>query len=168
MTICDSPPEPPELRKVESGPTFEVWRMRSSMLRLEWSRAGHIAILRLIVVGHGHAELAGPCIRRWNREIDTSEQLPARAGGGQLGFLVDHCNMPTCDSRFCTELAGWAVEHRARLEPIHLLTRSSLVSMGVAVASLALGEFIKTYTLRTSFDLAVRELERVAKPRSRG
>jgi hypothetical protein len=157
MTICDA--KPPELRKVESGPTFEVWRMRSSTLRLEWLRAGHIAILRLSVVGHGHAEFAGSCIRCWNRVIHTSEQLR---------FLVDVWEMPTCDRRFRIELTEWAVEHRAQLEPIHLLMRPSLVSMGARVANLALGGLINTYTLRASFDLAVKELDRPPKPSRRG
>jgi hypothetical protein len=158
MTICDSPPEPPELRKVESGPTFEVWRMRSSTLRLEWSRAGRVAVVRLTVVGHGHIEFAGPCIRRWEDALRTSERLR---------FLVDFWSMPTYDSPFRIGLTEWTAEHRGRLEPIHMLTRSPLVRMGAQVANLALGGLIKTYTLRTSFDLAVKELDGAPKPSRR-
>ena len=45
-----------------------------------------------------------------------------------------------------------------RLEPIHMFFRSPLVRMGVAVADLALGGFIKTCALRASYDLAVKHL----------
>jgi hypothetical protein len=134
------------LEKVESGSDFEVWRFRSTTLHIEWARPGIIAFT---VVGHGHAEFAAPCLRRWNVGLRKC---------GRLTLLSDLWDMPTYDSGFRLAVTDWCVRNRARLEPSHVLMRSQIVSMGVAVANLALGGLFNVYTLRASYDAAVQKL----------
>jgi hypothetical protein len=124
-------------------------------MHLDGSRKG---IVSLTVVGHGHAELVTPCVRRWNEALRTSERLT---------LLIDFWDMPGYESFFRVGLTEWGLEHRARLEPIHLLARSPLVRMGVSVANLALGGLIKTYALRASYDVAVASLGAHAEPSRR-
>jgi hypothetical protein len=144
--------DPERIQKVESGATFEVWGFRASTARLEWPRPA-LAVLQ--IVGHGHGELAAPILRRWDEGLRKSERLT---------LLCDFWEMPGYESSLRLALTDWSVEHRARLEPIHVLTRSRLVSMGVAVANLALGGLIKVYTLRTNYDLALQKLGVPIKP----
>jgi hypothetical protein len=124
-------------------------------MRLDWSRLDRVTTLRLTVVGHGNAEFAEPCLRCADNVLRTCERLT---------LLVDYWDMPTYDSRFRIALQEWAIRNRARLEPIHILTRSSLVRMGVAVGALVLGDVAKTHALRASFDLAIKQLGAPAKP----
>ncbi len=139
------------LQKVESGPSFEVWRFRSSMLRLDYRRAG---IVEMIVIGHGHVEFTQPCHRRWDEALRKHDRLT---------ILADFWNMPGYDSGFRLGLTDWVARHRTQMDPIHVLTRSQLVSMGVAVANIALGGLIKVHTLKTSYDRVVEGLAATSK-----
>ncbi len=76
----------------------------------------------------------------------------------RLTLISDFWDMPTYDSAFRLALTDWSLKNRARLGPIHMLTRSQVVNMGTAVANIALGGLIKTYTLRADFSLAVQKL----------
>lgn len=152
MDISNPAPTRDALRKVESAPTFEVWSLKSSTMRLDWSRAG---IVVFTVVGYGHAEFGPPCIRRWSDALRTSERLTS---------VTDFWDVSGYDSRLRIELTEWLLERRSRLEPLHLLARSPIVRMGAAVANLALGGLIKTYALRANYDAAVNQLSATSKP----
>lgn len=140
------------LQKVESGASFEVWQVRSSRLRLDYRRVG---IVEMIVIGHGHVEFARPCVRRLEE---------ARRKNDRLTILADFWTMPGYDSGFRLELTEWVAKHRPQMEPLHLVTRSQLVSMGAAVANIALGGLIQIHTLRASYDVVVRRLAASAPP----
>jgi hypothetical protein len=137
---------PEGLERVESGAGFEVWQCRSSTLRLDWRR---VSIVEMVVTGHGHGEFAQPCIRRWEEALRKVDRIT---------MLSDFWAMAGYDSALRLALTEWSAEHRDRVEQIHMLTRSQLVSMGATVANLALGGLIKIHTLRTSYDLAVQKL----------
>jgi hypothetical protein len=49
-------------------------------------------------------------------------------------------------------------DHRSQIEAIHVLAKAALVRMGVSVANLTLGGIIKTYALRPSFEVALKQL----------
>ena len=115
-------------------------------LRLDHRRAG---IVEMIVIGHGHVEFTQPCNRRWDEALRKNDRLT---------ILADLWTMPGYDSGFRLGLTEWVDRHRSQMDPIHVLTRSQLVSMGVAVGDHALGGLIKVHTLRTSYDLAVQKL----------
>jgi hypothetical protein len=109
-------------------------------MRLDWSRTGAV---RILVVGHGHAEFAPPALKRFDL---TMRSL------GKLAVLADFWDMPTYDSGLRVELTKWGTtpERRGKFE-IHVLSRSKLVTMGVTVASLALAG-LTSYSARMDFD----------------
>ena len=155
MPRSDSVPDADAPRKVDSGPTFEVWQLRGSSIRVDWSHANVVA---LTVVGYGHAAFGPPWLRRATEALRTSERLT---------LLIDFWDMPSYDSQLRVSMTEWALEHRSRLEPTHMLARSPIVRMGVAVANLALGGLIKAYALRANYDAAVKQLNPPAKPARR-
>lgn len=135
------PSVPPTVREVESGPDYVLWKGHGVM-RLEWNRQGG---LRMIVVGHGHAEYAEPILRRYDAGV---------RGPGKLVLLVDWWDMTAYDTPFRVEQTNWGIAHRGKFD-LHILQRSKLVAMGVTVASLAL-PMMKTYTRRPDFDRLVQ------------
>ena len=147
----DSVPDPEALRKLESGSTFEVWQVRSSTMRLDRSHAGVVA---LTLVGHGHTEFAAPMLRCWTEAARKSERVT---------LFVDFWEMPGYESQLRVSMTEWALAHRAQLEPMHMLARSSLVRMGIAVANLTLGGLIRIHTQRPSYDIALKPFK--ARPR---
>jgi hypothetical protein len=146
MGLRDSPPEPSAPRKVESGTACEVWQVQSNTMRIDWSRKG---IIVLTLVGHGNGEFAAPCLRRLNEALRASERLK---------LAIDCWEAPGYDTALRIALTEWMVEHRSRIEQIHVLARAPMVRMGVSVANLALGGLIKTYALRPSYEVAVKQL----------
>jgi len=54
--------------------------------------------------------------------------------------------------------------HRSRLHSVHAYSISKVVTMGVAVASLALGGLIQAHKTRAQFDAALHELTMGAQP----
>jgi hypothetical protein len=129
------------LTTIESGPTHEVWRFKDATARLDWPRPNMIA---LTIVGHGHGEFAAPSLRRWDDRLRGSERFTV---------FNDFWDMPGYDSEIRLAFTRWAQQHRGRLEPIHLLTRSSLVTMGATVANIPLGGLLRIHTLRGTYDL---------------
>jgi hypothetical protein len=155
MDLRDSAPEPSALRKIESSATFEVWQVQSSTMRFDASRKG---IVMLTLVGHGYAEFGALCIRHWNEALRRSDRLT---------LLVDFWDAPGYDSPLRVALTEWTVEHRSQLDTIHVLARSPIVRMGISVANLALGGLVKTYSLRASYDVAVKSILASADPARR-
>lgn len=51
------------------------------------------------------------------------------------------------------------LRHRRRIASVGVLVKSKLVAMGVSVANLALGGFIKSYNSRSSYEAAIRVVE---------
>lgn len=129
--------------QVEKGNFYEVWRSPTITLRLDWNRSG--AVLHT-VWGHGCADSATVITRRW-------EAL--RRAHAKITILADFCCLPTYDSAFRVIEQEWIIKNRASLEPIHVLVSSKIVAMGVAVANLAMGGLMTSYSTRASFDSVV-------------
>ncbi len=134
------------VREIEKGATFEVWRSPTGALRLDWTRQG--AVLETLL-GYGHQEFANVIVRRW-------EAL--RRTGVQILILADFSEMPNYDSPVRTTQQEWILKHRPSvIQPFHVLSRSKMVGMAVAVANLALGGMITAHTQRTTFDVVVKK-----------
>ncbi len=131
------------VRETEKGATFEVWQ-GSGTMRLDWTRQG---AMRIIVEGHGHAEYAPPVLRRFETILRTTPRIT---------ILADFWEMPGYDSGLRVELSAWGAKHRSSFD-LHVISRSKLVTMGVAVASLAMGG-ISSHTQRSSFDAEAKRL----------
>jgi hypothetical protein len=141
------------IQKVDAGASFEVWRSTAGALRLDWNRQG---VVLETMLGYGSHEFGTVIARRW-------EAL--RRGGVQVLILIDFWDMPNYDSGFRTTMQDWALKNRTSMvQTVHILTSSKLVSMGVAVANLALGGIITAHTQRPPFDAAVKKLGLAARP----
>ncbi|HWA73378.1 MAG TPA: hypothetical protein VG937_13625 [Polyangiaceae bacterium] len=124
----------PEL--VSSDSSSQSWRTPRGAMSLTWTEQGAIYVS---VDVHGDRSLSPLMVRR-------ADTLIART---RMKFFFDFWQMPTYDSEMRTEWTGFLVTHRARVDEIHVVARSKLVAMGVAVANLALGGIIKSYPAPT-------------------
>jgi hypothetical protein len=127
-----------------SAQRIEEHRDAKGSIRL-WQCAPHIYATR--VVGHLSIELA--------RAIITYVD-PLFAKGRVLGFH-DWFKMTGYDSASRNELTAWSLRNKA-LAQINIGTRSRIVNMGVAVASLALGEnVIRQFSDEAALEAACRD-----------
>jgi len=134
------------IQKVDSGASFEVWRSPTGAMRLDWNRQG---VVLETMLGFGSHEFATVILRRWEA---------SRRGGLQILILNDFWEMPNYDSGFRILQQEWALKNRSSLvQPLHIVTRSKLVSMGTAVVNLALGGIITVHTQRQTFDAEVKK-----------
>jgi hypothetical protein len=124
----------PEL--VSSDASSQSWKTPRGAMSLNWTDGGAMYVA---VDVHGDRLLSPLMTRR-------ADTLLAR---GRMKFFFDFWHMPTYDSEMRTEWTGFLVTHRARIDEIHIVARSKLVSMGVAVANVALGGAIKSYPAPT-------------------
>lgn len=96
----------------------------------------------------GHADLE--VISVMLRHLD--DQL---ARGTKLAIFDDFEELVSYDSDARIAITDWAKEHLPALSTMAILTRSKLVSMGTAVANLALGGRLRAYTNRARFEAAL-------------
>src|SRR5262245_15005588 len=103
---------------VERGATFEIWKGPSGAIRYDWTRTG---IIRMIIVGYGHAGFAAPSVRHFDTVVRFT---------GRIGVFFDCWDMTGYDSGFRVETSAWASKHQAETDACYMVTRSKLVSMG--------------------------------------
>lgn len=96
---------------------------------------------------------------RAHAEAIATTLQPAIDGGTRLAIFDDFSGLEGYTSQARIELTAWTRKNLPKIGSIHILVRSKLVSMGVAVANVALGN-VNSYTDRKSFDAAIeRALE---------
>jgi hypothetical protein len=128
-----------------SGTLVEEHRDPRGMLRL-WQQEG-LRIYSTRVVGHLSVGLARHIIRY----VD-----PLFEGGRVLGFH-DWFTMTGYDTASRNELTSWSLRHSARAQ-INIGVRATLVSMGVTVASLALGtQVLRRFESEEALELAFQQ-----------
>lgn len=137
--------EAADVKLVQSGPLFEIWRGPKGTMRLDWNKKG---VVRLIVEGHGHAEFAAPAVRRFDDAIR----------GAKLTSVADFWKMVSYDSPFRQQMQEWGSKHRKDMDALVVATTSKLVSMGASVANLAMGVPMKAFTRRDEFDRECHKL----------
>ena len=104
----------------------------------------------VIVRGKGHA-----AAHHAHRVIVWRER--ALASKRPIVLFDDLEEMHSYESEVRLRLTRWIAINRSRIEAVHILMRSKIASMGVTLANLALGGFIRSYTRRDEFE---RELRR--------
>jgi len=127
------------------GKAHERWIAARYDLEL-WMPKPYVVVVR----GRGHA--TGQHV---DRVIEWRER--ALKSGRSIVLFDDLEKMPTYDSEVRIRLTAWVATHRTRIEAMHILLRSKMARMGVSVANLALGGFIKAHIQRDEFE---RELKR--------
>jgi hypothetical protein len=146
MALPSADEDPSNVRLIESGSTFEVWKGSGGGMRLDWTRQGAV---RVAVTGHGHHQpYTKATFARW----DAADRV-----SGRPVILVDFWDMPTYDSGMRIDWTAWALKHRASSD-WHVCQRSRLVHMGLSVANIALGGLLKIYDKRPDFDAVVKKL----------
>lgn len=86
--------------------------------------------------------------------IDTIKRASLADGGARLFF--DARKLWNYDSRIRIELSDVVLERKDRIAELHVITRSKLVAMGVAVANLKLSGMIQAHQSMRTFDEALR------------
>jgi hypothetical protein len=95
--------------------------------------------------GHACAPMADAIISRLDAEIVSH---------GTIVVFDDWAEATGYDSEVRLKLTEWTGKHETQVRETHVLLRSKLIAMGMAVANLALGGHLRTYTSRTAFDAA--------------
>lgn len=90
--------------------------------------------------------------------IETYGEERIRKAGGKLYVFHDWLDMTGYDSRTRVRLTMWSVAHRTAYQEVHLAVRSRIVAMGVQVANVPLGGFMRAHTGLASLEV---ELVRV-------
>jgi hypothetical protein len=101
-----------------------------------------------------HIVVEGVLDRTLADEMIAETARVSRQGGGIV--LHDWSKLDTSTSTARQRLTDWTLEHRRDLSAVHILVRSSIVAMGVNVANLALGGFLKAGTDTDAFASIVK------------
>jgi hypothetical protein len=95
--------------------------------------------------GYACLPMADAIIERLDAEIATH---------GTILVFDDWEEATGYDSAVRLKLTEWTRQHSGQVLETHVLLRSKLIAMGMAVANLALGGNLRTYTNRAAFDAA--------------
>ncbi len=105
------------------------------------------------MVDHGDEAFATPIAQAFERALE---------GAGPVRMFFDVGRMHNYDSPLRTRLTKRFLGDRARIAGIDIFVQSRIVSMGVAVANLALGGIIAAHPKRLGFNLALDDVLRKA------
>lgn len=133
------------LEQGKGSPEEEVWLSGRGELRI---RRPCRSVILFIEKGHLDAEFAPKISTACNDAI---------ASGAKIQIFVDCEFLDGYDPPIRTESTNWLNKHRASVLKQHMLVRSRLTRMGLAVASLALGGLIDGYSERSPFERALRK-----------
>jgi hypothetical protein len=100
------------------------------------------ALLVFHIVGHGHRDFARPILEEFDR---------LRAAGGAIHVFGDLERLPNYDSELRINATEHFRAHLVSMASLHVLVKSRLVAMGVAVANLALHGLVTTHATREPF-----------------
>ncbi len=113
-----------------------------------WVPSASLVLVRM--TGVGDARFAGPVLEHFDA---------AAKAGAPVHLFVDFQRLDTYESGLRTRATAHLGGQRQNIGGLHVLVRSRLVAMGVAVANLALGGIIRAHSQRASFSEALdREL----------
>jgi hypothetical protein len=113
--------------------------------------SGGVLLVRM--VRHASGGFITPLTVMGARLLATPERIQVFF---DLGELLSY------DSAARVSVTDWLLTNRARIVSIHVLTRSKLVGMGVAVANLALGGMMVVHREPAPFNVALRSGIRLA------
>ena len=129
------------IEQVDVGRTHALYR-DAGELSVRWCESSVLVVLR----DHGQGGFSSIIRRYWDEALLRTPRVT---------LLADFWSMPTYDSPLRLDLTSWLLDHRPRVAELHVLTRSRIVTMGVAVANLALGGLVTNHRTRAPFDEAV-------------
>jgi hypothetical protein len=121
---------------------------RGGLLRLAAYEVGDRRVTLLRCRGFAPAEMVG--------KVLTHRESVTRLGRTVL--FHDLYELDGYDPMVRDELTRWQRRHGLLVEGTHVLLRSRIVAMGIQVASLALGQAMRTYSLAHDFEREIRKI----------
>ncbi len=131
----------------EDGTDFRECNSSSGKIRV-WTLARNLYVTQ----GEGHMQDDHAAF------LEEYGEERLRRAGGKIYIFHDWMEMTGYDSKTRYKMTTWSAEHRASFEEVHLAVRSRIVAMGVQVANIALGGFMRAHTGIATLEL---ELARV-------
>lgn len=119
----------------EDGTDFRECSTSTGKVRV-WTLAKNLYVTQ----GEGHMQDAHAEFL----EVYGTERI--RRSGGELYIFHDWMEMTGYDTKTRYRLTKWSVARRDNYEEVHLAVRSRIVAMGVQVANIALGGFMRVHT----------------------
>jgi hypothetical protein len=123
--------------------TGRGWQIEGGNLGI-WLPGKDLLVVQ--IAGHGGEEFVTPIGQAFDQALESS---------GSVRMYFDVGKLHKYDSPLRTRLTTRFLRDRGRIAGIDILVQSKIVSMGVAVANLALGGLIKSYARRPDFDSAL-------------
>jgi hypothetical protein len=108
--------------------------------------AGSVLVARLS--HYGHAEFFAPLEERANALFRVEKSI---------ALFFDAAALERYDSSLRTDLTSYFRARMKQIRRLDVFTQSRIVSMGVSVASLALGGLVKSHTDAASFRAALEQ-----------
>ena len=134
------------MQPVSSSPEERVYASGAGRVVIRWP-AEHV----IVYVESGF--LSAPFADVINEVLDEFVAKAQRP----IHVFVDGWDLEGYDSEIRVGASRWLEKNRDRVAKQHMLVRSRLTRMGLAVASLMLGGLLQGYTDRNTFEAALRE-----------
>ena len=132
------------ISELPSSPEEQAWKSERGELRIRRPTP-----LVVVFIERGFLESA------FAANI-TAAMNEAVRGGAKPHFFVDGEHLDGYDPEIRTQASGWLGNNREKIVVQHMLVKSRLAKMGLAVASLMLGGVIQGHHERKSFDEALQ------------
>jgi hypothetical protein len=129
------------------GTDFAECNTEAGTIRV-WVLAKNVYVTQ----GEGHMK-DGHC-----EFLESYGEKRIRLAGGKLFVFHDWIELTGYDSKTRVRLTMWSASRRHHYEEVHLAVRSRIVAMGVQVANIALGGFMRAHSGTASLEV---ELARV-------
>ena len=144
------------VRRAPGAPGEERWVSDRGELRI--SRPTPLVLL-YVESGFLEADFA-PLI---SRAMDITLIAP-----GKPSFFVDAASLEGYEPSIRTTPSGWIKEHGSQITCQHMLVKSRMARMGLAVAGMLLGAVIIGHDKRFTFERALKEAIASTQPSSPG
>jgi hypothetical protein len=149
LSSVDSPGEGPNdegmIKQVPGAPGEERWVSDRGELRI---RRPTPLVLVYVETGFLEAGFASIIARAMESSLDAP---------GKPQFFVDAEGLEGYEPTIRAEASGWLKKHHGQIACQHMLVKSRLAKMGLAVVSMLLGGIIVGHEQRKTFDAALRE-----------
>lgn len=126
-----------------SYPMLEEYATERGLVRLSRPARG---VVQTIVTGYASPDIAERIIEWVDRAI---------ADGERPAVFHDWDGATGYDPRVRPRFATWYARIRNKVSSVHVFTRSKVVSMGVALVSIAMNNAIVAYQERRPFEVAL-------------
>jgi hypothetical protein len=134
----------------EVGTDFAEYETLSGKLRA-WALARNLFVTQ----GEGHMK-DDHC-----EFLETYGAERIRRAGGKVYVFHDWMELTGYDSRTRVRLTAWSAAHRNDYQEVHLAVRSRIVAMGVQVANIALGGFMRAHSGTAALEVELARVMRL-------